>query len=74
MTAVDRLSRRIAAIVGGHGFVTLSVGDAREILAQAIEAQRAETENTGSVHESAVPTGCAPEQSCEGIVRKAVGK
>lgn len=30
--------------------------------AQAIEARRAET-GTGSVHESAVPTGCAKDQS-----------
>jgi hypothetical protein len=63
MTAVDRLSRRIAAIVGGHGFVTLSVGDAREILAQAIEAQRAETENTGSVHDGPVAESDAPKPS-----------
>lgn len=35
MTAVERLRQRIDAIVGGHGFVTISVGDAREILAAA---------------------------------------
>lgn len=33
MNAVERLRARIEKIVGGHGFVTISVGDAREILA-----------------------------------------
>jgi hypothetical protein len=35
MSATDRLRRRIDAVVGGNGFVTISVGDAREILAAA---------------------------------------
>lgn len=32
--AVSRLRHRIDSIVGGHGFVTISVSDAREILGQ----------------------------------------
>ena len=33
--AMERLSRRVAAIKGGHGFVTISVGDAKLLLVKA---------------------------------------
>lgn len=57
MNAIERLSQRINAIVGGHGFVTLSVSDARALLASCDTRRMAETGNTDSVRSTggAVP-------------------
>jgi len=38
---IARVQRRIDGIVGGHGFVTISVGDARTLLARANQAGEA---------------------------------
>jgi hypothetical protein len=51
----------VLAIVGtAIMFALMSIADALRRIASAIEARRAETAQTGSVHESAVPNGETP--------------
>ncbi len=59
----DRSTKKVLRVPTFFECMYCGEGWRNALLAQAIEAQRAETPESGSVHESAVPTGCAHPQS-----------